>query len=71
MTQPSSQKQSRKRDIEKSTINNSLDDPTRLQGFPLQKQQQRKRWSLKAKTIAWALAVSMLPVLTVGAFTYL
>ncbi len=32
--------------------------------------QRRQEWSLKAKAIIWALAVSMIPVLTVGTATY-
>jgi twitching motility protein PilJ len=71
MTQPYSQKQSRKQERENSGINsNSLDDPTRLQGFSLQKQPRRKEWSLKAKATAWAVALSMLPVLILGTTAY-
>jgi methyl-accepting chemotaxis protein PixJ len=62
MTQPSSQKRAEQEFQQPN-------QPKKLQQLP-HKQQRRKEWSLKTKVIAWAFAVSMLPVLSVGMATY-
>ncbi|QDL09793.1 chemotaxis protein [Brasilonema octagenarum UFV-E1] len=59
MTQPSSQKQAEQQLNQSKGLQESAD--------PKQRPQE---WSLKTKAIAWAMLVSMLPVLTVGTTTY-
>ncbi|MBW4595314.1 MAG: GAF domain-containing protein [Brasilonema angustatum HA4187-MV1] len=59
MTQPSSQKQAEQQLNQSKGLQESVDPQHRPQ-----------EWSLKTKTIAWAILVSMLPVLTVGTTTY-
>ncbi|ARV63180.1 chemotaxis protein [Nostocales cyanobacterium HT-58-2] len=60
MTQPSSQKQAEQK----------FNQPQRLQELSRPQQQGRQVGSLKTKAIAWACAVSMLPVLALGTATY-
>ncbi|NJR76100.1 MAG: GAF domain-containing protein, partial [Scytonema sp. CRU_2_7] len=64
MTQPSSQKQS------KQQFHQPINQPKKPQKSPRPQQQGRQEWSLKTKAIAWAMVVSMLPVLAVGTATY-
>ncbi|NMG10723.1 GAF domain-containing protein [Brasilonema sp. UFV-L1] len=59
MTQPPSQKQAKQK----------VSQLKRLQEF-LPLSQKRQQWSLKTKAIAWAMLVSVLPVLAVGTVTY-
>ncbi|NMF67042.1 methyl-accepting chemotaxis protein [Brasilonema octagenarum] len=59
MTQPSSQKQAEQQLNQSKGLQESADPKHRPQ-----------EWSLKTKAIAWAMLVSMLPVLTVGTTTY-
>ncbi|NMG18001.1 methyl-accepting chemotaxis protein [Brasilonema bromeliae] len=63
MTQPSSQKQAEQQ------LNQSINQPKGLQESA-HPQQGRQELSLKTKAIAWAMLVSMVPVLTVGTTTY-
>ncbi|KAB8316791.1 GAF domain-containing protein [Tolypothrix campylonemoides VB511288] len=60
MTQPSSQKPAEQK----------FNQPKKLQQSPVAQQQKRQESSLKTKVIAWALGISMLPVLAVGTVTY-
>ncbi|MGH2414126.1 MAG: GAF domain-containing protein, partial [Microcystaceae cyanobacterium] len=59
MTQPSSQKQAEQKVNQPKRLQESRSHP-----------QERQEWSLKTKAIAWAMVVSMLPVLAVGIATY-
>ncbi|MBW4632434.1 MAG: GAF domain-containing protein [Iphinoe sp. HA4291-MV1] len=64
MTQSSSQKQAEQK------FNQPINQPKKLQESPRPQQEGRQEWSLKTKAIAWAIVVSMLPVLAVGTATY-
>jgi len=75
MTQPSSRKQAEQKKINqiqgspRGRENLTSEQLTSVQETPRSSQGQQQL-SLKAKAIIWALAVSMIPVLTVGIATY-
>ncbi|MBR8833911.1 MAG: GAF domain-containing protein [Stigonema ocellatum SAG 48.90 = DSM 106950] len=71
MTEPFSQKQARQKKFNPLQRHKHISEqPTRLYESPGQERLKRQKWSLKTKVTVWALAVSMLPVLTLGAATY-